>query len=212
MPKAELIARARYTCRHRHNGLSHHQCYSEQFPAERVGYLDIEATSLNASFGFMLAYCIKRHGGETLQRCITPKEISTLAFDKRLCVQFLEDVKQFDRLITYYGTGYDVPFLRTRCLSHDLGFPPMGTIWHTDAYYQVRHKLKLHSNRLEAACTFFGIPSKGTKLDPGIWRDAQAGSTKALSLVLRHNVEDVCALEGLWNIISGHSKINKRSI
>ena len=160
----------------------------------------------------MLAYCIKRHGGDTLKRLITPKEISTLAFDKRLCTQFLEDLDQFDRLVTYYGTGYDVPFLRTRCLSHELGFPPMGTLFHTDAYYAVRHKLKLHSGRLEAACTFFGIPSKTTKLDPGVWRNAQAGCTKSLNLVLEHCVEDVASLESLWLILQGHTKINKRSL
>lgn len=160
----------------------------------------------------MLAYCIKRHGGDTLKRLITPKEISALTFDKRLCSQFLEDLDQFDRLITYFGTRYDVPFLRTRCLSHGLGFPPMGTLFHTDAYYAVRHKLKLHSGRLEAACTFFGIPSKSTKLDPGVWRNAQAGCTKSLNLVLSHNVEDVESLESLWTILQGHTKVNKTSL
>lgn len=206
------MARARFVCRHRHNGLSHNKCYNEQHPPERVGFLDIEATSLNASFGFMLSYCIKRRGGEVLQRCVTPKEIHGLEFDRRLCETFLGDLSAFDRLFTFYGTRYDVPFLRTRCLSHGLGFPPMGSLFHSDVYFGVRNRLKLHSNRLEAACTFFGIPSKGVKLDPMLWRKASVGCKKSLAKVLEHNVEDVVSLEQLWDVLQGHVRTTKTSL
>lgn len=160
----------------------------------------------------MLAYCIKRHGGETVTRCVTPAEIRARKYDKRLCQQFLEDINEFDRLVTYYGTGFDIPFLRTRCLTWGLGFPPMGSVFHTDLYYAVRNKLRLSGNRLQSACTQFGIPSKETPLTPAVWRDAGTGCPKALALVLAHNVEDVASTEQLWDLLAGQVKANKTSL
>lgn len=212
MPAAELKARLRYVCRHRHHGLDHPQCYEAVNPGERIGFLDIEATSLNASFGYMLSYCIKRQGGEILKRPISPGDIRGKKYDKAICKQFLEDLSEFDRFVTYYGTGYDLPFLRTRCLTHDLDFPPMGSLFHTDLYYAVRNKLKLYRNRMEVACQQFGIESKGHRLTPSVWHDAQTGDKKAIDYVLQHNVEDVISLEALWDKMQGHFKTNKTSV
>lgn len=212
MPRAELIARARFSCKHNHNGLSHPRCYEALHPSERVGFFDIEATSLNASFGYMLSYCIKKRDGEILARPINPKDIKSHKYDQALCKQLIEDFTQFDRIVGYYSSRYDIPFVRTRCLYWGLDFPPTGSLFHTDAYYAVRGKLKLHRNRLEVACDMFGIPSKGHRLTPSVWQDAQTGSKKAIDFVLEHNKEDVESLEALWNKLNGHFKINKTSV
>ena len=160
----------------------------------------------------MLSYCIKRAGGEVLKRPIAPADIRSHKYDKALCRQFLRDLEEFDRVITYYGTGYDIPFLRTRCLTHNLDFPPMGSVFHTDAYYAVRNKLKLYRNRMEVACDQLGIPSKGHRLTPSVWHDAQTGDAKAIAYVLQHNVEDVISLEALWGRLNGQVRVNKTSI
>lgn len=167
---------------------------------------------MNASFGYMLSYCIKRAGGEVLKRPISPKAIRSHRFDKDLCIQFLEDINEFDRIIGYYSSRYDVPFLRTRCLHWNLGFPPFGSLFHTDAYYTVRGKLKLHRNRLEVACDILDIPSKGHRLTPVVWQRAQTADQKSIDYVLAHNVEDVVSLELLWNRLSSFSKLNKTSV
>jgi uncharacterized protein YprB with RNaseH-like and TPR domain len=139
-------------------------------------------------------------------------DIKAHRYDKALCQQFLEDLNEFDRLVTYYGTGYDLPFLRTRCLTHSLDFPPIGSLFHTDLYYSVRGKLRLYRNRLEVACSQFDIPSKGHRLNPSVWMDAQAGDKKAVGWVLAHNVEDVESLEQLWDKMQGHFKMNRTSV
>jgi len=204
--------RLRFRCKHRHDGISHRQCFEESHPAERIGFLDIEATSLNASFGYMLTYCIKRRGGDILERSVKPSDIRGKRYDKGLCEQFLRDLDEFDRFVTYYGTGYDLPFLRTRCLTHDLVFPPMGSLFHTDLYYSVRNKLKLYRNRMEVACDQFGIESKGHRLNPPVWMAAQAGDPEAIDWVLTHNREDVISLEALYDKMGGHFKLNKTSV
>ncbi len=160
----------------------------------------------------MLSYCIKLRGGEVLKRAISPADIKAHRFDLNLCRQFLKDLGDFDRLVTYYGTGYDLPFIRTRCLFHNLDFPPIGSIFHTDLYYTVRGKLKLHRSSMEVACDTFSIPSKGHRLTPYIWQRCQAGDKKSIDYVLTHNVEDVVALEMLWDKLGGHFRINKTSV
>jgi len=212
LTQATIRERLRYRCRHRHDGISHRQCFEAAQSGERIGFLDIEATSLNASFGYMLSYCIKRQGGEVLKRPIDVADIKAHRYDKALCQQFLEDINEFDRFVTYYGTGYDIPFIRTRCLTHNLDFPPIGSLFHSDLYYSVRGKLRLYRNRMEVACQQFGIESKGHRLNPSVWMDAQAGSKKAVAWVLEHNIEDVVSLEALWDKLGGHFKMNKTSV
>lgn len=160
----------------------------------------------------MLTYCIKPMDGPVMKRTVSKADLKPGSYDRDLCKQFLEDMTQFDRVVGYFSSRYDVPFIRTRCLTHNLDFPAFGSVFHTDAYYAVRHKLKLHSNRLEAACTALGIPSKGHKLSPMIWRDAGVGDKKALAHVMAHNVEDVESLEALWKRLTGTIRTNKTSI
>jgi uncharacterized protein YprB with RNaseH-like and TPR domain len=160
----------------------------------------------------MLSYCIKRRGGEILKRSITPGDIKAHRFDLPLCQQFLEDIGDFDRLVTYYGTGYDMPFIRTRCLFHKLDAPAAGSVFHTDLYYTVRNRLKLHRNRMEVACDILDIPSKGHRLTPQVWQRAQAGDQKSIDYVVQHNIEDVESLSQLWDRLYGQFKVNKTSI
>jgi len=143
---------------------------------------------------------------------VTPKDIRTYQFDKPIMKQLLEDFNEFDRLFTYYGTGYDIPFLRTRCLTHGLDFPPIGSLFHTDVYYPVRNKLRLYRNRMEVACSQFGIESKGHRLTPDVWMKAQAGDQGAIDYVMQHNIEDVESLEKLWEVMQGHARMNKTSV
>lgn len=97
-----------------------------------------------------------------------------------------------------HNTRFDIPFSRTRALIHGLDFPTYGTLKHKDAYYMVRYKFSLHSNRLENACrTLCGSTNK-TSLIPDIWQRAQYGDTKALDYIVDHCREDVKDLKRLY--------------
>jgi uncharacterized protein YprB with RNaseH-like and TPR domain len=179
---------------------------------EKIGFLDIESTGLTASYGLMMSYCIKEMDGPLIENRITTKEMRSKVKDSRLVADLCRDILKFDRIATYYGTGFDIKFSRARALLWDLDFPLYKSVKHTDVYYIVKHKIKLHSHRLGAVCEFFGIPSKEHRLDPLIWADAMVGEEKALKYVLLHNREDVICLETLYKKLNGHFQINKRSI
>ena len=179
---------------------------------EKIGFFDLESTNLVASYGLMMSYCIKELNGPLIKNCITTKEMRSPIKDKRLLNDMCKDMLKFDRIITYYGTGFDIKFSRARALLWDLDFPLYKSVKHTDAYYIVKHKIKLHSHKLEAVCDFFGIPAKDHKLNPVVWADAMVGTKSALDYVLVHNVEDVICLEALYKKLNGHFRIDNRTI
>ncbi len=179
---------------------------------EKIGFLDIESTNLTASYGIMMSYCIKELNGPLIENRITTKEMRSKIKDKRLVADLCEDILKFDRIATYYGTGFDIKFSRARALFWDLDFPLYKSVKHTDVYYIVKNKIKLHNHRLGTVCDFFNIPAKQHRLDPMVWADAMVGENDALEYVLQHNREDVICLETLYKKLNGHFMINRRSI
>lgn len=163
----------------------------------RIGYLDIETTHLKANFGFMLTWCIKeRDKGKILCDVVEKDELFGGVFDRRVVEGLVDEMNGFDTVVTYYGSNFDIPFIRTRAMAHGLDFPVYRDVSHKDLYYQVRSKLQLHSNRLEVATKFLGITGK-TPLAPETWMAAMYGDKQALRYVLKHNKEDVKVLERL---------------
>lgn len=213
----ELEKRVKFRCIHRHNGIEHPKCYRDR-ENERIGFADIEASNLSASFGIVYTYCIKKLDGEIIKRCISLDDLHDARFDKLLLEQFIKDIEQFDRIVFHYGTDFkfDLPFLRTRAVYWGLPFPDHKFLYASDTHTILKKKFKLHSNRLEAACDFLEIPSKEHKLKPSIWLLMITGNKrlmkKALDYILVHNVEDVISLEGLWKKINFFVPRSKTSI
>lgn len=207
MKKAELVEYMTGRCKHRHRYIEHPNCFIKEKNKEiKVGYLDIETTSLKADVGIMLTWAIKTSGkDEYYTGRITKKEIFDYDFDKRICQELIDALDNYDVIITYYGTRFDIPFMRSRCLYWNLQFPTFGYVKHKDAYYMVKRLLRLHRNTLEAATAFFGIEGKDhVKL--AVWRKAGYGDNEALDYVFNHNIKDVAILEKLHRKLEAFDK------
>jgi len=213
MRKDEILKRANFLCEHGHNGLSHPQCYQLATNGpEKVGILDIECSGLKADFGLVLSYHFRDLNNKCCGRSLTTDEIRGKSKDMDLIQDCINDMKQYDRLVTYYGTRFDIPFIRTKATHYKLEFPSFGELTHTDLYFIVKHKFKLHRNSLQAACDYFYIPSNGSRLNSEIWTDALVGDKKALDYVFKHNMEDTDSTLKLFNKISNYTRIKNTSI
>lgn len=220
LKKDEILWMYNHYCRHRHRYLDHLNCFVVEKPDtspvhERVGYLDIETTGLNANFDYIISYAILTNDEEMIGRALKPKECRNWkVLDKNLCREFSDVVKDFDRLVVYWGKDrrHDLPFLRTRVVKWKYKFPLYREVFVSDTYDLVKAKLKLHRNRLENACDFFGIPSKGHRLDAEMWQRARLGDTHALSHVWEHNKEDVISLKAVHELLEEFSAQRKLSI
>jgi uncharacterized protein YprB with RNaseH-like and TPR domain len=214
MKKDDIVKMAGKRCAHGHSLFEHPSCMEKELRGgvERIGILDIESSNLNASFGYIISYCIKELDGNIIERVITEKEIRDGVMDKNLVQELIEDLQKFTRIITYYGMRFDIPFIRTRAVRHGLDFPLYRAINHTDIYFTMKHKFKIHSNRLGAVCEFFDIPAKDHMLKPDIWQAAMAGNKAALEYILQHNREDVDSTELLYKKVMGFSPVKNTSI
>lgn len=212
--KQDLIWMQNNTCAaHGKPYIEHYECYlSEVKPPEKIGFLDIEASNLSANFGVMFAYCIKPNWTNEIIYGITEPKTFKKDLDKSVTEKCIGDMLHFDRIVTYYGTRYDIPFIRTRALYHKLSFPEYGSILHTDLYYIVRNKLRLNSNRLEVACrTVFGKSQK-THIENEYWIRALMNDKESLDYILDHCKKDVLETERLFDEMVKFTKVTDRSI
>jgi uncharacterized protein YprB with RNaseH-like and TPR domain len=204
----------------------------------KVGYLDIETTNFQANFGFMLSWAmyipdkpltyitapgitpvtyelediVTANPGTTKWDVIKRREaINWKKQDYRICKSLMKALREVDLVVTYYGTKFDVPYMRSRALYHRLDFPKYQEVLHLDMYYRVKALLKLGRNTLDQATEFFGIEGK-THVKPTLWNRARVGDKEALEYVLDHNIEDVKILAVLHSHLAGFRNITRRSL
>jgi uncharacterized protein YprB with RNaseH-like and TPR domain len=213
LKKEEIVHRFNFRCTHGHNGLAHPTCYEkEKNLKKKIGFLDIETSNLKATFGIVFSYCIKTLNGDIIQNVVTPDELKKGIYDKRLMEDFCRDARKYDRLIGYYSSCFDIPFLRSRCVYHKLNFPIYKEIKHTDLYMMIRGRLNMHSKRLGVVCEFFGIASKEHPMTSHVWFRAMQGQPEALKYIVTHNIEDVISTEALWLRVNDYARITDTSI
>ena len=230
MRKKDIVAASKWTCKHGHNGLTHYNCYVKSGEhQERVGFLDIEASNLKADYGIMLTWCIKPLNEDIIMYDdITTKDLRSMGMttverdgetievpqyaDARITETLVKEMKNYDRVVTYYGTGFDLPFIRTRARVSGIDFPEVGEINHTDLYYLVRNKFQLSSNRLENACRVILGQTNKTRIDSTNWLRALQGNKGAIDYILEHNEYDVLDLEDLYKSIIHYKRHTDNSI
>jgi len=211
--KVELAEAERWKCPHGHTGLEHWNCWLKYGkPHTKVGYLDIEASNLDADFGIMLSYFIKEEGKNKFYgRVVKPKEV-VRKLDYDLVKECIEDLKKFDVVVTYYGTGFDLPFIRARSLYHKLPFLPYGILMHRDIYYIAKSKLKISSRRLANVARVILGKNEKTRVDGKYWLKALQGNKKSLGYIEDHNKKDCIVLEEVTKKLEEFSKGTRKSI
>lgn len=193
---------------------------------ERIGFLDIETVDLAASWGFLVCYSHKLIGGDMTSRFVTPSDIRQERYDQRLCEMVCRDLRQYDRLIVFWGKSarrrHDVPFLRSRCLRWEYKaqekdkpkhhFPDYMEVYVEDLWDSVSGKLRLHNNKLRTVAEYFGIPAKQTPITPEMKWAMMQGKQDAIDEYVQHCEEDVRTTEEVWKLLQGFSRRGKVSI
>lgn len=204
LKKAEMVWLGTHKCKHSHTYLEHYSCFLKENPdhEEKEGYLDIETTNLKASYGIILCWCIYDANNDIMHEGqITADDLSSSSLDRRVTKELIECMRGFDRVYTYYGTKFDLPFIRTRAVVHGLDFPIFQTLFHKDVYYIVRNKFCLHSNKLVVACEVILGKTNKTRITPDYWTRALMGHKPSLDYILEHCRYDVYDLAELHRAV-----------
>lgn len=196
MTKKEILALHHWRCRHGHGGIQHYNCYlAAEGRKERVGFLDIEASNLKADFGIMLTWCIKVEDEDTIYYdAITPDDLKG-TLDKRIIDSLVEAMRDFDRIVTHYGSRFDIPFVRTRAIVHGLDFPQYKELMQSDTWRMARRLLALSNNRQDTVARALLGETVKTRIESKYWLRALQGDKKAIAYILEHNEMDVLDLE-----------------
>lgn len=155
---------------------------------------DIEASNLSANFGVLLTACFKELGTRKIISFSKKNESS----DFFLTRQIINELNNYDIIVTWFGRYYDVPFLRTRQMINQIPFFIDPRIKHLDLWFVTKQFLKFTNNRLDTVSTDLGFAEK-TRINGEIWTKALAGNKKALKYILDHNKKDVLVLEKVYN-------------
>lgn len=157
-----------------------------------LAFFDIESSNLNANFGEILCASIKPLGGKVRSFVQNPKDLS----DKTVTLEIAQALSEYDYVLTWYGTKFDVPFLTTRLMAN--GHPGLGFIKHKDLYYTARFRLKLNSNRLAVVTEFMFGKTQKTRILPEIWMKALRGDQNSMNYIVDHCERDVKELEKVF--------------
>ena len=135
------------------------------------------------------------------------KEVHSLTWDnkqndKSLLEKFVKIANEADELVGHNGDKYDLAWVRTRCLYHDISlFPSYTTI---DTLKYARSKFKFNSNKLDYIAQFLGL---GSKISTGfnLWKDIVLNNDKkAMEQMVTYCKGDVVLLEKVYNKLAPH--------
>lgn len=175
----------------------------------RPVFLDIETTGLSAYTGciYLIGVAEIKDGTVTFTQWFSER----LSEEKEILSAFSDWIKGADRIFTYNGTTFDIPFLKS-CLNHYYKKDFSDNFIHKDYYKtaQLLHPIlgfpKLSQKEVE---NYFGIertdPYTGGELVKVYEDYLVSPNEKAFSALLLHNKEDLknlITLSGFENYLS----------
>lgn len=122
--------------------------------------------------------------------------------DKKMLEHFVKVASEADELVAHNGDKFDLAWIRTRCLFHQIDmFPNYVTI---DTLKVSRSKFRFNSNKLDYIGKFLGIGKK-IKTDFNLWKDILLYKDKvAMSKMIKYCIQDVILLEKVYKKLSNH--------
>ena len=162
--------------------------------------LDIETTNLHADKGFIWVANLFEPS-RWRHRTYTSWTVDGryhLYHERALLRKVCADLREAPVLITYFGSRFDLPFLRARALRHKVQLCPPKK--HFDLYFLVRHHLRLSRKSLDRVSRFARTRSEKPRLPS----EAYDGR-KTLSRRLRQALITRCRADCVvtWEVAMG---------
>lgn len=160
-----------------------------------IVYLDIETSSKKANEGIIVAIGL-------LTRDEPDVRFADSLEEERKALEWLrEKLKDCEMLVTWYGSGFDIPFLTSRALIHNIDLSRLTELPMLDLCEWSRANLLLSSYALESVARFLGI-SKPTEFRGAdvltLFKLVERGDLEARKLIVDHCKEDLLLLKRVY--------------
>jgi len=160
-----------------------------------IVYLDIETSAMKADRGMVVAVGLLKGEEPEVKFADTPEE-------ERKVLEWLRDeLKGCSKLVTWYGPGFDIPFLLARAALHQVDLSRLIETPMLDLCEWSRGHLLLSSYRLESVARFFGF-QRTVEFHGGdvsaLSKLAARGDHEARKLIVDHCKEDLLLLKRVY--------------
>lgn len=174
----------------------------------RVALWDLETSNLNADFGIILCGVVKEIGHQAkIFRIDETKTYKKEPWnDVEVVNAIYSELRQYDIMVGWNSSMFDLPFLNSRLLYHKLEAIPRRSIKHIDLLYRARVDLQLHDNKLGTVAEYLGVKIGKTAVDGVMWVKALTGDKNAMDYIVNHCVRDVIILEEVYDKLKRNIK------
>lgn len=122
--------------------------------------------------------------------------------DKTLLEKFIKEMHKADEIVTHNGAKFDIPWVRTRCLIHNISMAP--SFVSIDTCQAARTLFKLNSNKMDYICQLLGVGKK-TLTGYGLWKEVLLDKNpKSLRKMMDYCKNDVVMLEAMHDRLNSY--------
>jgi len=162
----------------------------------RTCIFDMETKGFDADFDRMLCAVVKEYGTRRDPVVIRPNDHMN---DDDAIVKLRDKIESFDILVTFYGKGFDIPWLNSRLLL--IGERRLKKMFHIDLYYVFRNKAKRAVRRKSLAHVgdILNLDEQKMHISNAVWRAAHDGDEAAIQKIITRCLSDVEMTEMVYN-------------
>lgn len=157
-------------------------------------FLDIETTGKKADQGMITAIGLLREGKPEVRFA------GSLEEERELLEWLRGELSARDRLVTWYGSGFDIPFLLARAAAHQVDLGVLLKVRMLDLCEWCRANLALSCHGLASVARFLGIETReefsGEDM-PTLWKLAAQGDARSKEIILKHCENDLLTLRAI---------------
>lgn len=177
---------------------------------------DIEATGLKADFAFLLCVAFGDVGKKKVELLSLSQygDKNPLTYEEDLVNDVAKKMQDIDILLSYYGKGYDIPFLNSKMLEYQL--PPLPNTPHIDVYWTAKSNFSLSRKSMQNVAYFTRAAHEKSGVEGRLWKSAMAGDPKALRAIEVHNIADIHVLRDVYTelrpYVRTHPYVNRQDL
>lgn len=159
---------------------------------KKLAFVDIESTGLRGDYNSTLVVVVKPYDGKP--HVFRVKQAGN---DKRVVREAKECMEQYDGWVTFYGKGFDLPFLNTRLLRWRI--PPIDKRPHIDLYYTLKFNTLMARRSQAHILRFLETAQEKMDMNPEDWNRVLAEPNgNAFRRMVSRCISDTEGLEALY--------------
>lgn len=153
-------------------------------------FFDIESTGFKADYGSVLVVSLKPFGKEPFSFAV-----NQVGNDQKVVRQAREALGRFGCWVSFYGKGFDKPFLNTRLLKWKQ--PPLESRHHLDLFFTLKYNMSMSRKSLLQYAGFLDLEDKKFGVSPNVWSSI-AYKPENMKLMIKRCEQDCITLEQLY--------------